>query len=111
MRIDITKEAGLVVIAVEGEIDLETSPRLRECFDRLLTEGEQNYVVDMAGVDSIDSSGLAAFVMLFKRVRIGQGNVRLCCTKPEIQRIFELTKLNRVFDIFATTAQAVESLR
>ena len=111
MKVDVIKENGIVVIAVKGEIDVETSPQLRECFDKLLAEGEHNYVIDMGGVDFIDSSGLAALVMLFKRVRIGEGDVKLCCIKPEILKIFELTRLNRVFDIFDTRAEAVESFR
>ena len=109
MKIDVTRENGVVVIAVEGEIDVETSPQLRECFDRLLAEGEHSYVIDMAGVDFVDSSGLAAFVTLFKRVRIGEGDVKLCGLRPEVLKIIELTRLNRVFDIFETCTQAVES--
>ena len=110
MRIDITRN-GIVMVAVEGDIDVETAPQLRECFDKLLAEGEHSYVIDMAGVGFIDSSGLAAFVRLFKRVRIGEGDVRLCGLRPEVSKIFELTRLNRVFDIFETCAEAVESFR
>ena len=110
MRIDVTRN-GIVMVAVEGDIDVETAPQLRECFDKLLAEGEHSYVIDMAGVGFIDSSGLAAFVRLFKRVRIGEGDVRLCGLRPEVSKIFELTRLNRVFDIFETCAEAVESFR
>jgi len=111
MRINVTKENGIVIVAVEGEVDVDTSPRLRELFDEFLAEGEQSYVIDMAGVEFIDSSGLAAFVRLFKRVRIGEGDVRLCGLRPEVFKIFELTRLNRVFDIFETRAEAVGSFR
>ncbi len=111
MKIDVTKQNGVVVVAVEGEIDAETSPQLRERFDELLAEGEQSYVIDMAGVEFIDSSGLSAFVTLFKRVRIGEGDVRLCGLRPEVLKIFELTRLNRVFDIFEALAEAVRSFR
>ena len=111
MKIEVTKENNIVIVAVEGEIDVETSPQLRERFDKLLAEGEHNFVIDMGGVDFIDSSGLAAFVRLFKRVRVGEGDVKLCCIRPEILKIFELTRLNRVFDIFDTRAEAVKSYR
>ena len=111
MKIEVTKENDIAIVAVEGEIDVETSPQLRERFDKLLAEGEHNFVIDMGGVDFIDSSGLAAFVRLFKRVRVGEGDVKLCCIRPEILKIFELTRLNRVFDIFDTRAEAVKSYR
>ncbi len=109
MNIVVTKENDVVVVAVEGEVDAETSPQLRELFDELLAEGEHSYVIDMAGVEFMDSSGLAALVRLFKRVRIGEGDVKLCGVRPEVLKIFELTRLNRVFDIFETRAEAVES--
>lgn len=111
VKIDVTKENRIVIVAVEGEVDAETSPQLRERFDKLLAEGEHSYVIDMAGVEFMDSSGLAALVRLFKRVRIGEGDVRLCEVRPEILKIFELTRLNRVFDIFETRAEAVESFQ
>ena len=111
MKIEVTKENDIAIVAVEGEIDVETSPQLRERFDELLAQGEHNFVIDLGGVDFIDSSGLAAFVRLFKRVRVGEGDVKLCCIRPEILKIFELTRLNRVFDIFDTRAEAVESYR
>ena len=111
MKIGVTRENGIVIVAVEGEIDADTSPQLRERFDKLLAEGEQSYVIDMAGVEFIDSSGLSAFVTLFKRVRIGEGDVRLCELRPEVLKIFELTRLNRVFDIFETHAEAVGSFQ
>jgi len=111
MKIEVAKENNVTIVAVEGEIDVETSPQLRERFDELLAQGEHNFVIDLGGVDFIDSSGLAAFVRLFKRVRVGEGDVKLCCIRPEILKIFELTRLNRVFDIFDTRAEAVKSYR
>ena len=111
MKINITKESGIVVVAVDGKIDFATSPQLQESFDRLLAKGEHNYVVDMAGVGFVDSPGLLAFVRLFKRVRTGNGEVKLCSMTPEVLHTFELTRLNKVFPIFETVAAAVESFR
>jgi len=101
----------MAIVAVEGEIDADTSPQLRQCFDKLLAEGEQRYVIDMTETDFIDSSGLVALVMLLKRIKAGQGGIKLCCIKPEILKIFELTRLDQVFDICATRAEAMESFQ
>jgi anti-sigma B factor antagonist len=65
--------------------------------------------IDMAGVDFVDSPGLLAFVRLFKRVRIGEGAVKLCSLRSAVLHTFELTRLNKVFDIFETLAEAAES--
>ena len=107
MQIDVKKENDVVVVAVEGDLDINTSPDLRDKFEELIGQGENQYVIDLAGVPFMDSSGIAALVSLYKRVRIGAGDVKLCSIQAEVLKIFELTRLNRVFQIFDSRADAV----
>ncbi|MFQ5854658.1 MAG: STAS domain-containing protein [Anaerolineae bacterium] len=109
MEIKVERNGAVVVVAVTGDVDAATAPRLREQFDDLLGEGQHKFVIELSEVGFMDSSGLATLVQLFKRVRIGHGDVRLSGTQPEVQRIFELTRLHRVFDIFPDRAGAVAS--
>ncbi|MFQ5595365.1 MAG: STAS domain-containing protein [Anaerolineae bacterium] len=109
MQIKIEPNGMTLVAVVAGDVDAATAPELREKFDELLAEGQQNFVIDLSGVGFMDSSGLAALVQLFKRVRIGHGDVRLCGLQPEVQRVFELTRLDRVFDLFPDRSQALAS--
>ena len=109
MEIKIERNGMVVVAVVAGEVDASTAPGLQEKFDELLAEGQQNFVIDLSDVGFMDSSGLAALVQLFKRVRIGHGDVRLCGLQPEVRRVFELTRLERVFDLFPDRGQAVAS--
>jgi anti-sigma B factor antagonist len=82
---------------------------LNTAFDQLVIRGEQNYVIDLNLVTFMDSSGLAALARMYKRIRIGKGDVRLCCIQPDMRRILELTRFDRVFDIFSNRASAVAS--
>jgi len=109
VQIDVSKEGDVVVVTVEGDLDANTSPDLRAKFEELIGQGENQYIIDLAGVAFMDSSGIAALVNLFKRVRIGAGDVKLCGIREEIMKIFRLTRLDRVFDIFDTRAEAVAS--
>lgn len=109
MQINVTKEGNIVVVAVEGDLDASTSPDLRAKFEELIGQGENQYVIDLAGVPFMDSSGIASLVNLFKRVRIGAGDVKLCSVREEIMKIFKLTRLERVFDIFDTRADVIAS--
>lgn len=109
MKIKVERNGTVAVVVVAGEVDAASAPGLREQFDDLLAEGQQNFVIDLAGVGFMDSSGLASLVQLFKRVRIGHGDVRLCGLQPEVSRVFELTRLDRVFDVFPDRAGAVAS--
>jgi anti-sigma B factor antagonist len=109
VRIEVEKEGDIVVVIVEGELDASTSPELRNKFEELIGQGENKYVIDLAGVGFMDSSGISAIVNLFKRVRIGHGDVKLCNLSAEIMKIFELTRLNRVFDIYDSRDSAISS--
>lgn len=109
MKIDASKEKSVVVVVVEGDLDASSAPDLRAKFEELIGQEENQYVIDLAGVPFMDSSGIAALVNLFKRVRIGAGDVKLCGFQEQVRKIFELTRLNRVFDIFDTRAEAVAS--
>lgn len=71
--------------------------------------GENQFVIDLTGVPFMDSSGIAALVNLFKRIRIGAGDVKLCGIREEIMKIFSLTRLDRVFEIFDTRAEGIDS--
>jgi anti-sigma B factor antagonist len=109
VQVDVSKEEDIVVVVVQGELDANTAPDLRAKFEELVGQGENQYVIDLTGVPVMDSSGIAALVNLFKRVRIGAGDVKLCGIREEIMEIFQLTRLDRVFDIFDSRADAVAS--
>ena len=97
------------VLELTGEIDAGNASLLTDKFNSLLGEGNQRFVIDLGGVGFMDSSGIAAMVQLFKRVRIGHGDVKLANIRPEVSRVLELLRLDRVFEVHASTDDAVES--
>ena len=74
-----------------------------------MREGRQRFVIDLAGVPFMDSSGLATLVQTFKRVRIGEGDVRIAALQDEVLRVFQLVRLDRVFDLYPDAEVAVAS--
>ena len=97
------------VVTVSGDVDASSVHLLRASFDGLVASGQHHFVIDLAGVPFMDSSGLACLVQLFKRVRIGEGDVRICALQPAVLRVFELVRLTRVFEIFETSEDACAS--
>ena len=100
---------GKTVIAVSGEIDVYTAPRLRETLVSLVDAGNYRLIVDMEGVEFLDSTGLGVLVGGLKRVRAHDGGIDLVCTQGRILRIFRITGLNRVFSIFNSVEDALAS--
>ena len=103
-----TREAdGTTVVAVGGEIDVYTAPKLREQLIDLVSGGNYHLIVDMENVDFLDSTGLGVLVGGLKRVRAHEGSLRLVCTQERILKIFRITGLTKVFPIHASVDEAL----
>jgi anti-sigma B factor antagonist len=109
LGVEVSKQDGAAVLTVTGEIDVATAPRLREHIVTLVNEGETRIVVDLQGVDFIDSTGLGALVGGLKRVRTHGGELAIVCTRPRLLKVFEITGLVRVFEIHGTVDAAVSA--
>ena len=106
LKVD-SEDHGFTVIAVSGEIDVYTAPKLRERLIALVEAGSYQLIVDMEGVEFLDSTGLGVLVGGLKRVRAHDGWIDLVCTQGRILRIFRITGLNKVFNIYDTVAESV----
>jgi len=102
-------EGDRTVVKVDGEIDVYTAPKLREQLVDLVNAGKYHLVVDMEGVEFLDSTGLGVLVGGLKRVRAHDGSLRLVCTQERILKIFRITGLTKVFPIHETVDAAVSA--
>jgi anti-sigma B factor antagonist len=99
------------VLAVKGEVDVYTAPRLREKLVELVSQGNHQIVVDLEGVDFLDSTGLGVLVSGLKRFRTLGTDLLLVSTRARILRVFEITGLMQVFSISDTVDAAVAAAR
>jgi anti-sigma B factor antagonist len=101
---------GMAVIALGGEVDVYTSPRLKQEMVDLLNKGITRLVIDLSAVEYLDSTGLGVLIGGLKRARERDGDLRLICDNLRILRIFEITGLTKIFDIYRTEAEALAEL-
>jgi anti-sigma B factor antagonist len=94
------------VLEVGGEVDVYTAPRLRERLVELVDAGARNVVVDLGGVEFLDSTGLGVLVGAMKRLRVANGRFGLVCSKEPLLKIFRITALDQVFPIYPTIEAA-----
>jgi len=109
LGIDVRKVNSFSVIDVKGEIDVYTAPKLREQLIELVSEGSYDIVVNLEGVDFLDSTGLGVLVGALKRVKAHDGSLSLVCTQDKILKIFKITGLTKVFPIHASLEEATAS--
>jgi anti-sigma B factor antagonist len=99
LSLETREVAGHTVVAVAGEIDVYTAPRLRDRITELVSEGQYHLVIDMEKVDFLDSTGLGVLVGGLKKVRTHDGSMELICSQDRLLKIFRITGLAKVFTI------------
>ena len=98
------------VIALSGEVDLYTAPEFKQQLLDVIGQGAKDVVVDFSNTTFIDSTTLGVLVGGVKRLRTNEGQLSLVCSDRNITKIFEITGLDRVFQIHSTRAEAVDAL-
>lgn len=99
----------VTVIKITGRIDSHSVHKLRQQL-ALTTDGQAaNIVLELGGVDFIDSSGLAAIVHGMKQCRATGGDLRLCKLHQSVRMVLELTRLDKALDIFPNQEGALLS--
>jgi len=96
------------VIEVAGELDLHTSPALRDHVLGLIEQGSRRLAIDMSKVDFMDSSSLGALITCLKRLRESDGRLVLVGLQGSPMKVMTLTGLDRVFE-FVDPGQVLPS--
>lgn len=102
-------EGEHTVLDVGGEVDVYTAPKLREKLVELVGNGHHRLIVDMTKVEFLDSTGLGVLVGGLKRVRSHEGSLALVCDQERILKIFRITGLTKVFPIYDSLDEALQS--
>jgi anti-sigma B factor antagonist len=107
LRIEEHSVPGATVLAVRGEADLHSAPRLRDAIATAIEDGAQELVLDLSETTFVDSMALGVLLGTMKRLRARGGHLRLVVPSAEIRRIFEITQLDRVLLLYDTREEAV----
>ncbi len=98
LDIDTREESGWHVIAVEGEVDLNSSPRLRKAILASI-EKDRSVGVDLRGAEYMDSSGVATLVEGLKSAAENGKDFALLQPSSAVMKVLELARLDSLFDI------------
>lgn len=107
LGLEVTERNHHAVLSVAGEVDVYTAPQFRQQLIELVDLGHRKIVVDLEGVEFLDSTGLGVLVGGLKRVRSHDGDLALVCTQRRILKVLEITGLTKVFAIHDSVDKAV----
>src|SRR5215470_9715372 len=88
------------VLPLKGELDLHVIPEITASLDAIIDKRPERLVVDLSDVSYIDSAGLAALIQAMQKVQGYGGKFRLAGLQETVRSIFEISRLDQVFQIF-----------
>jgi anti-sigma B factor antagonist len=110
MGFQVEKVNDVLVVDVEGQLIVGNRQELKQKVLEELENGERKFVVDFEKTGYIDSSGLGVLVSLSKKIREHGGELRLANLNEDLRTLFELTKLDTLFQISDSRDSALKGL-
>lgn len=107
MSFNMRRLGQVTVVEVVGQLIVGNRQELKRMILAEVEAGTRRFVVDFAMTGYIDSSGLGILVSLSKEIREVGGHLRLASLSEDLRTLFELTKLDTLFDICGTLEEAV----
>ena len=109
MQVKVQHEKNIAIIFVAGDVDLYSSTSMRKAITEESKKKVPLIVVNLEGVDYMDSSGVATLVEGLQLTGKYKGKFCIAGLKPSVREVFELARLDRVFTIYGTMEEAVKA--
>ncbi len=105
---DIRKVDDSIILELSGSFDMSCSMDLRQELLSILQDPPKKLIVDMAGVDCMDSSGLATLIEGLKLSKKKMCNLRLSGVNERVRGVFEIARLESMFDFYDSVVLALQ---
>lgn len=106
LTFEVKQQGPWTVLEVAGEIDLHSAPQVRNNINTRLEEGQTQIAMDLAGVEFIDSSGLAALISGQKKAAEASGSLVLVSPTEPVKRALSVTGLDKIFKVYGSLDEA-----
>ena len=101
-------ENDVLKVTLSGRLVASCSEEFKDTmFERL--KDHKQVLFNLQKMEHVDSSGLGALVSILQWENTNGGTIKLCCLQPRPKIVFDITKVYRIFDIYATEAEALAS--
>ena len=111
MSLDIHESSreGVVILSLKGRLTVGEASAVREKVTSVIAQGHVNVILNLDGVEYIDSTGLGAMVICFTSLKKAGGALKLVNPNKRNVELLLLTKLHTIFEVFADEQDAVNS--
>lgn len=109
MKIEMCPKGDVIICNIEGDIDINTAPEAKKVFDKIAHDRQKKILFNMEKVAYVDSSGLATLVAALKGFKGSGGRLKLINLTTKVKSLFEITKLEKLFDIRDSEEDALKT--
>ena len=110
MELSVKNEEKGTLVTVTGRMDAVSSPEFEKELARLIDEGNINFVVDLAGLDYISSSGLRSILVTAKKLKAKNGQILLASLQAVVKEVFEISGFSAIIPIHESVEEAMAAL-
>jgi anti-sigma B factor antagonist len=99
MKIKVATEKNVTILSCIGSLDSETLAKFKQATQKLCDNGATRLVLEGGQLTFIDSMGLGALISLLRKVKEHEGDIKVANLTPDVETIFQITRLHRLFDV------------
>ena len=109
MKIAETRISDIYLLELSGRLDVTCSGQLKDAVSAMIGEQKKKILIDLSAVHFIDSSGLGMLVACLRSATKANGTLKITSLQESPKKLFEVTRLDRVFEIFDDRDSAIKS--
>lgn len=109
MKLKTDKIEEITVVTPAGSLDVAVQADFKDKLVGIIDAGSDDIVLDLSQVVFIDSSCLGTLVALTKKIREKEGDLKMTHLNEDVRSIFQITRLDKIFEIFESNDEAIQS--
>ncbi len=110
MEIQVRKEGNGIVVSVKGRMDAVTAPEFEKNLSDWISQGENAFLVNLAGLEYISSAGLRSILATAKKLKEKQGKVLFTGLQGPVEEVFKISGFYSIFKIYASEEAALKEI-
>jgi len=99
----------VVILDINGEIDLYNAPDIKDTIKNLIDSGKRQVIINLEKVSYIDSSGIGVLISSLSNLKKVGGALKIINVYASVKKVFELTKLTSFFEIYDSEDEALKT--
>jgi anti-sigma B factor antagonist len=107
MEILVTESGDVRILSFQGNLDTNTSPQAESEINGLIEAGSQKLLINFEKLDYISSAGLRILLATAKKLKVSQGDLKICCLNETVQEVFDISGFVTILSVSTTEEEAL----